>query len=155
MDKVENKPAIYHSHLCPSLPSPDNRNIFVCLFASNKVVRCFNFYSVPLISRSFKAISIIWKKSSSHVFWKLVKDKSLGFLVLCICDALHCLVPFVQFKKRENTHGEKLRLVKLQTSAKSNTLPWVFFTFLICTNGTKSRNAPHIKFDQSNIWLWT
>ena len=38
------------------------------------------------------------------------------------------LVPFVQFKKRKNTHGRVLLLVKLQTSAfnftKSNTPPW-------------------------------
>ena len=49
------------------------------------------------------------------------------------CDALRDLVPFVQFKKRESTHGGVLILVKLQTSAcnftKSNTSPWVFFTF--------------------------
>ena len=28
---------------------------------------------------------------------------------------------------------------------KSNTPPWVFFTFFNCTNGTKSCNASHIK----------
>ena len=37
------------------------------------------------------------------------------------------------FKNVENTHGGVLLLVKLQASAcnvtKSNTLPWVFFTF--------------------------
>ena len=27
---------------------------------------------------------------------------------------------------------------------KINTPPWVFFTFLNGTNGTKSRNAPHV-----------
>ena len=31
-----------------------------------------------------------------------------------ICDALHDLVPFEQFKKRENTLGGVLILVKLQ-----------------------------------------
>ena len=51
-----------------------------------------------------------------------------------ICDALRDLVPFVQFKKREKkNHGGVLLLVKLQTVtynfAKSNTPPWVFFTF--------------------------
>ena len=30
------------------------------------------------------------------------------------CDALRDLVPSVQFKKRENTHGGVLRLVKEQ-----------------------------------------
>ena len=47
-------------------------------------------------------------------------------------DALCDLVAFAQFKKRENTYGGVLLLVKLQTSAcnftKSNILPWVFFT---------------------------
>ena len=31
-----------------------------------------------------------------------------------MCDALRDLVPFVQFKKRENTYGGVLLLVKLQ-----------------------------------------
>ena len=50
-----------------------------------------------------------------------------------IYDPLHDMLPFVQFKKREK-HGGMLLLVKLQAKAcnftKSNTLPWVFFTFL-------------------------
>ena len=48
----------------------------------------------------------------------------------------------------KSTHGGVLILVKLQASAcnftKINTPPWVFFTFLNCTNATKSRNAPHM-----------
>ena len=36
--------------------------------------------------------------------------------------ALRDLVPFLEFKKRKT---------------KNNTPPWVFFTFLNCTNGTK------------------
>ena len=55
-----------------------------------------------------------------------------------ICDALRDLVPSVQFKKRENTHGGVLRLVKVTTP------PGVFFTFLICTNVNKSHKASHI-----------
>ena len=31
-----------------------------------------------------------------------------------ICDVMRNLVPFVQFKKRENSHGGVLLLVKLQ-----------------------------------------
>ena len=54
-------------------------------------------------------------------------------LQISICDALGNLVPFAQFRKRENTHGEVLCLVKLQTEAcsftKRDTSPWVFFTF--------------------------
>ena len=45
----------------------------------------------------------------------------------------------------ENTHKEVLLSVKLQASAlnfiKSNSPPGVFFTFLNCANGTKSRKA--------------
>ena len=66
-----------------------------------------------------------------------------------MCGALRDLVPFLQFKKREkNTHGRVLLLVKLQAEAcnftKSNTPPWVFFTFLNCTNGTTGRKASNI-----------
>ena len=54
--------------------------------------------------------------------------------VLIVCDAMRNLVPFAQFKKRENTHGRVLLSVKLQPKAcnftKSNTPPWVFFTLL-------------------------
>ena len=53
---------------------------------------------------------------------------SILILVIIFCDALHDLVPFVQFKNLKNTHAGVLLLVKLQAS-KSNTPPWVFFTF--------------------------
>ena len=49
-----------------------------------------------------------------------------------ICDTLSDLVPIVQCKKRENTYGAVLLLVKLFLTcnlAKSNTPPWVFFIF--------------------------
>ena len=53
----------------------------------------------------------------------------------------------------KNTHGGVLILVKLQASARNftkiNTPPWVFFTFLNCTNASKSHNAPHIFFYRS------
>ena len=34
-----------------------------------------------------------------------------------MCDVLRDLVPFAQFKKRKNTHGGVLLLVKLQAEA--------------------------------------
>ena len=59
-------------------------------------------------------------------------NKSCSYFKICICYALCNLVPFVQFKKPENTHGGVLLLVKLQASAcnftKSNTPPKVFVT---------------------------
>ena len=57
--------------------------------------------------------------------------ENLSEKILSMCDALRDLVPFVQFKKREK-HGGVLLLVKLQAFCnftKSNTPPWVFFTF--------------------------
>ena len=51
-------------------------------------------------------------------------------------------------KNVKNTHGGLLLLVKLQAKSLqlylNNTPPWVFFTFLICKNATKSRKASHI-----------
>ena len=50
-------------------------------------------------------------------------------------------------KDVKNTHGGVFLLVKLEAEAynfttKSNTPPWVFFTFFLhCTNGIKSRKA--------------
>ena len=41
-----------------------------------------------------------------------------------ICDALRDLVPFVLFKKRGNDQWRSVTF-----STKSNTPPWVFFTF--------------------------
>ena len=50
-----------------------------------------------------------------------------------MCDGLRDLVPFVQFKIPENTHGGVLLLVNWRLKAcnftKSNTLLWVFCMF--------------------------
>ena len=56
------------------------------------------------------------------------------------------LVPFVQFKEREKTHGGVLLWVKLQASAMG-----VFHVFLNCTNGTKSRKVSQIFDKHVNI----
>ena len=79
---------------------------------------------------------------SSYSLWYLLSLRrgifSLAMVILkyycgIICDALHDLVPFVQFKKCE----------KYSTLLKSDTPPWTFFTFCNCTNGFKSRKASH------------
>ena len=50
-----------------------------------------------------------------------------------ICGALRDLVPFVQLKNVKNTHRGVLLLVACNFT-KSNTPPWVFFTFFkLCT----------------------
>ena len=41
-------------------------------------------------------------------------NRNILVLQAIICDVLRDLVPFVQFKKRENTHGGLLLLLKLQ-----------------------------------------
>ena len=48
----------------------------------------------------------------------------------------------LDMKNMKNTHGGVLLLACNFT--KSNTPPWVFFTFLNCINGTKSRTASYI-----------
>ena len=55
-----------------------------------------------------------------------------------IWDVLRNLVAFEQFKKRKNTHGGVILLVKLQAEAIFH---WYFSSFLNCTNGTKFRKA--------------
>ena len=85
----------------------------------------FSSFSRDLFSRYFQFFCIMLK------FWI--------FSVICtICTI--CMAPFVQVKKRENTHWGVLILVKLQAKVffKSNTH---FSRFLNCTNGTKSRKA--------------
>ena len=57
----------------------------------------------------------------------------LVLLIVTIFDALHDLVPFVQFKKREKNYGGGILLVKLQAKAcnftKSIIPPWLFYIF--------------------------
>ena len=66
-----------------------------------------------------------------------------------ICDALRDLVPFVQFKKREKHPWRSVNFSKVAgfehaTLLKLTLLRGCFPRFLNCTNGTKSRNAPHM-----------
>ena len=64
-----------------------------------------------------------------------------------ICDALCDVIPFAQFKKRENIIGGRSLLVKSQALAcnftKSNTTS-CFSHFLNCANSTKLSNALHM-----------
>ena len=62
------------------------------------------------------------------------------------CGALHNLVPFVQFKKREkhpwrSVNFSKVACLKPATLLKLTLLHGCFLGFLKCTNGTKLRNA--------------
>ena len=60
-----------------------------------------------------------------------------------ICDALHDLVQFVQFKKRGKY--PRKNVTRPATLRKLTLLHGCFSGFLNCTNGTKSRNSSHIK----------
>ena len=63
-----------------------------------------------------------------------------------ICDALHDMVAFVQFKKRKKHPWRSVdfSLLKPATLLKLTFLHGCFSRFLNCTNATKSRNAPHL-----------
>ena len=55
-----------------------------------------------------------------------------------ICAVLRDLIPFVQFKKREELPWRSVTFSKVPGKSCS------FSRFLNCTNGTKTRNAPHL-----------
>ena len=55
-----------------------------------------------------------------------------------ICGALRDMAPFVQFKKHP------WRSVNFSETLKLTLLHRCFSRFLNCTNGTTSRNAPHL-----------
>ena len=71
-------------------------------------------------------------------------------MCICIGDALHDLVPFVQFKKRGKHSWRSVTFSKVTGFSlrlyRSNTPPWVFSRFLNCTNDTKSRNASRMYY---------
>ena len=93
-----------------------------------------------------------WKKNISMVYYIILSICAINFdciekysnITLAIklkwssmkiCHALHDLVPFVQFKKRENHPWRSFTLSKVAgwsacSFTKSKTPPWVFFTFL-------------------------
>ena len=62
-----------------------------------------------------------------------------------ICDTLRDLLPFVQFEKREKHPRRNVSLSKVAGLTKSSSPPWVFFTFLNCSNDTKLRKVSHVR----------
>ena len=60
-----------------------------------------------------------------------------------ICDALRDLVPFIQFEKREKYSWKSVTFIKVAGLLKVTLFHGCFLRFLNCTNGTKSRKAPH------------
>ena len=57
-----------------------------------------------------------------------------------ICDTLHDLIPFVQFKKRDKHSWRTVTFSKV-AGLKVTLLLWCFSRFLNCTNSSKSRKT--------------
>ena len=66
------------------------------------------------------------------------------------CDALRDLVPFAQFKKREKHPWRSVNFSEV-AGLKLTLLHRCFSSFLNCTNGPKSRNAPHSYTHKSTV----
>ena len=62
----------------------------------------------------------------------------------CLWDVFPILHHLYNFKNVKNTHGGLLLFLPA-TLLKATHLHWYFSRFLISTNGTKSRKAPHTK----------
>ena len=67
----------------------------------------FHFFSMILVILQRMQCRVL---GSFEVSWTL----EMGWRIYKIWDALHNLIPFVQFKKRKTHHGGVLLLVKLQ-----------------------------------------
>ena len=83
----------------------------------------WNYYHLCVLIH-VATVVILNGEQMSYLRWKTSTYQSIY-----IYDALHDLVSFAQFKKREKSHGGVLLLVKLQSEAyiftKSNSLSWV------------------------------
>ena len=76
---------------------------------------------------------------------------------MVVCDALHDLVIFAQFKKRvkhpwKSVNFSKVAGFSLQLYLKLTLLHGCFSRFLNCTNITKSRNASHIPLTAKSLF---
>ena len=60
---------------------------------------------------------------------------------MLLCDVLHDLVPFAQFKKREEHPWRSVTFSKVAGLLKVTIFHGCSSHFLNCTNGTKSRKA--------------
>ena len=104
------------------------------IFIYKQMSTCFSLLSnikLNLPQETFTRFHVGKGTMNSTCLKSTTLVKTLAIKTICD-DALRDLVPFVQFKKGEK-HPCNVN--------KGNTPPWVFFTFLNWTNGTKSRNA--------------
>ena len=88
-------------------------------------------------------ISDLTKTSNKTIFSDILFTRKIYFYFgFTICGALRNLVPFPRFKKREKHPWRSVNF-----SAKSSTLPWMFFTLLKvykCCQTTKASHMPNL-----------
>ena len=98
-------------------------------FQDNSETRKRSFISVFSISMTVPLIKVTLLHGCFFTFFKLYKWYNIA---QSVTDVMCCAVWYhlYNFKKVKNTHGGVLLFVKLKVNfTKSNTPPWVFFTF--------------------------
>ena len=92
-----------------------------------------NLKNIDVLMFSYECLKRNWWRQecclhSEFFYLSSVSRRTLSLAVNF--HVMHDLVPFVKFKKHENTHGGVLFLVNLACNyAKSDIPPWVFVTF--------------------------
>ena len=94
---------------------------------------------VKLRKLSEKGTTLIYRTVSNSKGIELIFFSSYR-----ICGTLRDLVLFVRFKKHEKHPQRSVNFSKI-AGLKLTLLHGCFSRFLNCTNGTKLRNAPHIR----------
>ena len=109
------------------------------------MIDMFHFLTGQLFVQAF-----IINVFNLNVFSYCCCSRKHFFNIRYICDALCDLLPFVQFKKREQRPWRSVTFSQAEVCnfTKSNTPPWVFFTFLkLCK---WHQIAQHISFNSSH-----
>ena len=98
-------------------------------------------FSLELLNLQLKVLTThYWPMFPFYpIFFQGVWNRSIGHK----WDALHELVPFVQFKKRERHPWRNVTFSKVAGWLKVTLLHGSFSRFLNCTDGTKSRSVLH------------
>ena len=124
--------------VCGDLQAISNNFQNINVFVLSHLIRCLNTLwpniKWRLVQAGFYVLNNFMLVVSFYTTWKYHKTNAM------LCTIWYNLYNLKNVKK---SHGGVLLLVKF---TKSNTLPWVLFTFLNCTNSTKSRKALHMIF---------
>ena len=106
------------------------------------------FCDSVFLENSIMVYSAIWRKHPVFKNNDQLSSRNKQDLFL-ICGAVRDLVPSAQFKKREKHAWRRVNFSKVAEPAtllKLTLLHGHFSRFLNCTNGMKSRDAPHFFF---------